>query len=85
MIKLLEHLISLGFAFVLLAWGGLALVQGHYYGDIGVAINWIVVGLGLAILMIKFRIFTLFRPPWVYGYVGFFAFMFIRTMGWITI
>jgi len=75
--------IAIALAFVMISWSVLALTEGHYYGTIGIALNWPILGLGIAILLVKFGHAKVLRPPFVYFYAGFFALMFARTMGWL--
>lgn len=75
--------IAIALAFLMISWSTLALTQGHFYGTIGVAFNWLVMGLGITILLIRFGYAKIFRPPFVYFYAGFFVLMFARTMGWL--
>lgn len=79
----LLNFIAIALAFIMISWSVLALTEGHFYGTVGVALNWPILGLGVAILLIRFGYAKLLRPPLVYFYAGFFLLMFARTMGWL--
>lgn len=79
----LLNIVSIGIAFLMIAWALLAFTGGHYYGTVGVAINWFVLMFGITILLIRFGCVKILRPPVVYFYIGFFLVMFAHTMGWI--
>ena len=81
----LINVIAIGLAFMMIAWSGLALTRGHYYGTVGVSLNWFVMGFGIAILLTRFGYVKVLRPPLVYFYVGFFVLMFAHAMGWIVL
>lgn len=81
----LLNVIAIGLAFMMIAWAWLALTEGHFYGEVGVALNWVVMGFGVAILLIRFGLGKVLRPPFLYLYIGFFATMFLRTIGWLPI
>ncbi len=78
------RLLSLGLAFMLIVWSGLAILSGeHFYGATGLAYSWIMLALGLGILMASFGYAKFLNPPYIYFYAGFFAIMFLRELGWI--
>ena len=81
----LLKLTSLCLAFMMIVWSLLAITEGHYYGTVGVALNWLVLGLGIIILLVRFGFANVLKPPMIYLYVGFFVLMFLKTMGWVTI
>lgn len=82
----LLRVLSLALAFMLIIWSGLAITSGrHFYGATGLAYSWIMGGLGFGILLASFGYIRVLRPPYLYVYIGFFALMFLREMGWIAL
>ncbi len=77
-------LLALAMAFMLIVWSGLVILrQTHYLGETGISLSWIGLGLGVAIVLVRFDFARVLRPPLVYFYAGFFVLMFARTMGWL--
>lgn len=82
----LLRVLSLALSFMLIIWSGLAITSGrHFYGATGLAYSWIMLALGLGILLVNFGYVRVLRPPYLYLYLGFFALMFLREMGWIAL
>ncbi len=80
----LLRMLSLGLAFMLIVWSGLAIISGtHFYGSTGIAYSWVMLALGLGILLVSFGHVKILQPPYVYLYAGFFLIMFINAMGWV--
>ena len=71
------------FAILLLIRGYFALTEGDFYGIKGVALHWFEM-LGGAIILIGLtgRV-KYIKPPYLYIWVGLFAYMFAVTIGWI--
>lgn len=76
----LLKVIAIGLAFMMISWSVIAIMRGHYYGSLGLALSWIALGFGIAIVIIKTGMMRILRPPLLYIYMGFFLFMFANTM-----
>lgn len=84
----MSHLkiISVSLAFLLIAWSLLAIVENrHFYQNIGMAISWVGLGLGILVASVSVGFKRILSPPFIYAYIVFFGAMFASAMGWLPI